>query len=218
MDAKVLQSKLIDYTISRAGFDEFRGYIGLSQLDKCLIEVWNQFYKGYSADNLALLKCYKGYQMEADMIRRLQMVTGDDFIPGASRNISAYDGLLQGHPDGWLNGKPLDIKSVAYDAYLPADVTAVSFKIKMQMQAYLYYAPASVGYLVFESRESGIIRVFEMKAERYYQKIIETKVPELIAAIRERRLPVCGCRRCRPSPCPLPGGEGKTHIPVGKVQ
>lgn len=191
-----IQNALIDYTVKNSCFDAHRNYIGLSQLHRCNREIWNAFFEGSTADLVAKLKCYKGYQMERDLVRRLQCVLEDEVFPGTLQDIIVYDGLVQGHPDFYLNGKPGDVKSVLFDNHVPQHYSKIPARVLRQLQAYMYFLPASLGYVIYESRESGIIRVFSIPVNPYMQQQIREQVGLLVEAVRKRELPYCGCKKC----------------------
>lgn len=194
-DVEILD-RLTAYTVMNSCFDTQRDYLGLSQLHRCNVEIWNAFYEGRDCSVEDKLKCYKGYQMERDLMHRLENCFPGDCEKGASQVIKAHGGLVQGHPDFYLFGKPGDFKSVAYDAHLPKTFRAIPFKVVKQLQAYMLFLPASAGYVIYESRESGVLRVYSVVCDRYLQGRIGEQVVELVNAVSERRLPKCGCRKC----------------------
>lgn len=191
-----IKQALVAHTVAQSGYDTHRDYIGLSQLHKCSVEIWNAYWEGNSANLQQKLLCYKGYQMEHDLCNRLSAIYPEGFEVGAVRTIMAYDGLVQGHPDGYLHGYPLDIKTVDDERFIPTNLRTMPYRVRLQMQAYLFFLPASFGYVVYESRDTGAIEVFTIPVDRYLQLQITEKVVELVNAVKEQRLPDCGCQKC----------------------
>lgn len=192
MKAVEIERLITNHTIAKSNFDESRNYIGMSQLHLCDVEIYKNYFNGYKADISSRLKCYKGYQMEKDLITRLDDCFGDDFKSGKSHEVLANMGMVRGHPDGYLFGKPVDIKTVALDIHVPKDSFSIPFKVRCQMQAYMYFLPASFGYVIYESRESGLIRVFEVIPTNL-QLTFQDRCTRLVAAIVAHERPACSC-------------------------
>jgi hypothetical protein len=168
------------FTIANNNFDTFRNYIPLSQMHLSVDEIITSLQKGYETNILSDLKCYKGYQMEADMKRRIKSIFGErvDF----DFEISAHNGLVKGHPDFNFDRYPADCKSVLMDDWLPKD-NKLPRKVYWQMQGYMLYMNKDKSLVVYESRESGLISDFWIRANANIQKEIKDKVQTLVDTV-----------------------------------
>ena len=186
-----LEKELIDITKKLSGFEKKRNYISLSHISECPRKIINNYKNGYRTNDKMLLKCYKGYQEEKDLKRRIKLLY-PDFIE--TREISVHDGLVKGHTGGELRGILIEIKSIGKDKYLP--VNSISTKNYWQIQAYLYFGKYKKCNGVYESRESGLIKVMEIFPNRYYIDKLNDKVDYLVKCVRYNIIPNCECGCC----------------------
>jgi hypothetical protein len=176
--ATQLERNLIDFTIFNSRFEHMRDYIGLSKIVEPAEELIKLYKTPIPARPEDKVKCYKGYQEELDIVRRLKCIY---FERITQKEISVYDGLVKGHPDCWLDAYPVDVKSFARDEYMPVD--RVNKRIYWQMQAYLLYSNSAKGFYVCESRESGLIKVIGANPNPVIQKMIDEKIQQVIEMI-----------------------------------
>lgn len=184
MEAKTLEFLLKKYTVEKSNFDTHRNYISMSNILSSPEDLVYQYRKGYSADEKALLKCYKGYQMEADLVNRIGAIYGADFFDlPIERHYIEYDaefetedGLFKCHPDLMIDAIPVDCKSILMDEWLPEAYFKVSRKIKYQMQGQLLLSQASKAIIVYESRESGIIKCIDVERDNHIIADIKRKM------------------------------------------
>lgn len=174
MNAQQLEKTLTDYTLTISKFDERRDYISLSNIVKEPEELIYAYKNGYVTDTKGKLKCYKGYQMEEDLKQRIIDVIGSDVKTDVE--FSTPDGLFKCHPDLMIDDYPADCKSVLKDEWLPEDYFKVSRKIKYQMNAQMLLSVRTKSYLIYESRESGLIKVIEVYADEHIQYDIKNKM------------------------------------------
>jgi hypothetical protein len=170
-----IQENLIKYTCDNSNFETKRNYISLSNIYYEVDKLIDQYKNGYTADEKALLKCYKGYQMERDLILRMSKIyegTGR-FVVGYE--INPFNGLIKGHPDFIFDGYPGDCKSVLMDEHLPNQYRLPK-KVYWQIQAYMLYMNKSEGIIIYESRESGIIMECRIKENSFIQTEIKDKI------------------------------------------
>src|SRR5688572_27116849 len=121
-----------------SGFETRRDYISLSHVAQDQEEILKMFLDGFIDTHEIRRRCYKGYQMERDLLARIRAVfefTGGPFAPGGE--IVAFDGLVKGHPDFRFEGNPSDCKSVPLDEHLPEG--KLPRRVYQQMQGYLLY-------------------------------------------------------------------------------
>ncbi len=167
------------FTQVNSHFEHKRNYIPLSQAYKEFAELISDYKKGYEATVEDKLKCYKGYQMEKDIVDRLQKIYFNSIK--TSMEISAFDGKVKGHPDFSLNGNPGDCKSVLKDEWLPND--KLPWRVYCQMQAYMFYSGTQESYVVYESRESGILKSFTVFPDKKLQYDISYKYERVVQQI-----------------------------------
>lgn len=169
-------SRIEHYTAEHSNFDSSRDYISMSHSNLSVDDLVNQYESGFD-DSLAIrLKCYKGYQMQKDLINRITAVFGDDITTDAE--ISAFNGIVRGPPDFMYNhpeyhGIPGDVKSVAMDAWLPQD--KVPYRVFCQMQAYMLYSATAHAMVIYESRETGKLVQYNITQSRKVQTEIDDK-------------------------------------------
>lgn len=164
-------SRIERYTAEHSNFDSSRDYISMSHSNLSVVDLVNQFESGFD-DSLAIrLKCYKGYQMQKDLINRITAVFGDAIVTDAE--ISAFNGVVKGHPDFMYNGIPGDCKSVALDTWLPQG--KLPYRVFCQMQAYMLYSSTTSAVVIYESRETGKLAQFIVAQSRKVQTEIDDK-------------------------------------------
>ncbi|HMT28789.1 MAG TPA: hypothetical protein PKD91_05870 [Bacteroidia bacterium] len=169
-----------EFTASISGFDLHRKYIGLSNIFLDADTLINNYNQGQTADHLSKLKCYKGYQMEKDLVHRIQKVYGNKI---SFKDILAFDNLVQGHPDFWYEEIiPGDCKSVLLDSHLPDD--KLPRKVYWQVQGYMLYGNAQKAIVIYESRESGRIRHRWVNRNEVICREIQTKIETIIRSIQ----------------------------------
>lgn len=169
------------HTAENSHFETCRNYVSLSHCHLPVDEIVNQNKNGF-ADNLRIrLKCYKGYQMENDLVKRLIQIFGNKIRLNAE--IQAFDGLVKGHPDFLFEGYPGDCKSVLMDEWLPDG--RLPRRVYWQMQGYMKYSTAEKALVVYESRETGIPKAFWIYANRAVQTEIDNKLTEAVKRIKE---------------------------------
>lgn len=178
---KEIEQNIIRNTLAQCGFEKHREYISLSSMGMPIDEIWSLYKNGFTADEKSMMKCYKGYQMEDDLVRRVIESNPDiEFETNSSIILDEFDGVkFMGHPDITGDGIPFDCKSVLKDDWLPESWKNVSRKIKFQIQSYMLAMNSERGVLIYESRESGLIRVIEIRKNQEIIDEIKSKIEEL---------------------------------------
>ena len=177
-----ITTALVKHTCENSHFETTRDYISLSKIYSPIDELIADYKQGFTANEQTKLKCYKGYQMEADLMRRLKLIFPNDI--SGEMEISIEGGLIKGHPDFLFNGDPGDCKSVLRDDWLPVNYFKIPHRIMWQIQAYMLYSKSERGYLIFESRESGLIKDFMILPDKGIMNMIEGKVHEIIKILK----------------------------------
>lgn len=175
-----ISSTLEQFTASISKFETKRPYISLSNSIKSEEELLHDYFHGFTAGHEGLLKCYKGYQMEHDLKARIEKCFHGHVGPGGE--ISAFNGLVQGHPDFLFDGYPGDCKSVNLDEHLPVD-GKLPRKVYWQMQGYMLYGKKDKALVIYESRQSGFIRDFWIVRNGPIQIEIDAKMRSVVSQI-----------------------------------
>jgi len=171
--------------MENSNFDTERNYISLSHVGLEEGQLIKMYREGFTDSEIIRLKCYKGYQMEKDLLVRLKQVFGGKITTRFEKDIeiTAFGGIVKGHPDFLMNGFPGDIKSVLMDDWLPLK-SDIPRKVYFQIQGYMLYMEKESGILVYESRESGIITDIEVKRNERVQKVIHEKLENVVRAVK----------------------------------
>jgi len=180
-----ISEQIEKHTADISGFETSRDYISLSHCANDKEEILRLFLEGFNPTHLIRLKCYKGYQMERDLIERVKQVfsfTGGPYSAGGE--IVAFDGLVKGHPDFCFEGHPADCKSVPEDKHLP-DPYKLPRRVYMQMQGYMHYGQHDRALVIYESRESGLINDYWIRANLAVQQEIDEKMKWCVGQIRK---------------------------------
>jgi hypothetical protein len=178
----ILAEQIEKYTAEISGFETKRDYISLSHAVQPKEDLLKMYLDGFIDGHLIRLRCYKGYQMERDLVTRVKHVLGAADHP----EISAHNGIVRGHPDFIIEGCPGDCKSVPMDEHLPTDTFKLPRRVYWQAQAYMWYVSARKALIIYESRESGLIRDFWVQPNSNVQREIYEKYLWCVRQIKER--------------------------------
>jgi len=183
MNAEQIAKSLEAYTARYSRYELIRDYISLSNCALSVDELIDQYRVGFADGITIRLRCYKGYQMEDDLRGRL-IKTHPEFI-SAGGEISAFDGIVKGHPDFRFDRRPGDCKSVLMDSWIPEN-GKLPRKVYWQMQGYMLYGYFDESLVVYESRESGRIKAFAVRANPKIQEEIDKKLRQVVAEIERK--------------------------------
>lgn len=170
---------LENYTCNISHFETSRDYISISHCGLSVDEIVEQHLKGFTDTPDIRLRCYKGYQMEADLKARIKGAFPQSYADGIEA--VAFDGQVKGHPDFMFDGFPADCKSVALDEHLPQG--RVPRKVYWQMQGYMLYLNLPKSLVIYESRHTGKLLDFWINSNLKIQEEIHDKFTEVIRVI-----------------------------------
>jgi len=170
---------ITEYTLKHSNFETRRNYISLSNCYLSVDEIVSQYRNGFTDTLKGQLKCYKGYQMEHDLVKRIIAIYGDRIK--TKSEISGFEGLVKGHPDFTFDDYPADCKSVLMDKWLPDG--RFPRKVYWQMQGYMKYSRQNKALVVYESRETGILKASWVFANIEIQNTINQKLIDVIKLI-----------------------------------
>lgn len=168
-----IAQELEQFTASISNFDTERDYISMSHAGLDLPDLIKTIDNGFEDSISIRLMCYKGYQMEKDLLARISKKFPHNVI--TTVEYEAYDGLVKGHPDFLFNGYPGDCKTVPLEEYLPENERRLSRKIFYQMQAYMLYGKKDKALVVMEARDTGKLRDYWLVANRSVMDIIDNR-------------------------------------------
>lgn len=171
---------LENYTCGISHFETSRDYISISHCALSIEEIVRQQRSGFDDTPGIRLRCYKGYQMEADLKQRIMFAFPAEYSQGGE--VSAFDGRVKGHPDFRFNGFPGDCKSVPLDEHLPQG--RVPRKVFYQMQGYMLYLDKNRALVIYESRETGKLIDFWLVAVPSVQEEIHTKFQMVLRELK----------------------------------
>ena len=180
--------KLEEFTAANSNFETSRDYVSISHASDSVEQMIQTYYAGFEDSLDIRLRCYKGYQIERDLVSRIKKVFTNRITTGIE--ISEFGGLMKGHPDFLFDDMPADIKSVPNDEHLPFHTPdrKIPRRAFWQMQGYLFYMKKERGVLVYEVRDTGRIRDFIVKAVPSIGLEIDQKFKTVIAEINKRQL------------------------------
>lgn len=170
-----ISQRIEHYTAKISNFETERNYISLSHVAHDEGEIIRMYKAGFEDTLQIRLRCYKGYQMEKDLVRRIMVC-----FP---LQASAHDEIrekwgqiwIKGHPDFMFNGYPADCKSVPLDEHFP-DPKKLPRKVYWQMQAYMLFTKKDKALVIYESRETGSIRHYWIRANASIQRQVYSKL------------------------------------------
>jgi hypothetical protein len=173
------------FTASISNFDTERDYISMSHASLDLPEIIKTIDSGFE-DSLSIrLRCYKGYQMEQDLLRRISKKFPHHVI--TTVEYEAYGGIVKGHPDFLFDGYPGDCKTVPLEEYLPENERRLSRKIYYQMQAYMLYGKKDKALVVMEARDTGKLRDYWLTSNQHVMGNIDDKYRQAVDYWKSRK-------------------------------
>lgn len=183
-----ISKRIAQYTGMISNFQPTRNYISMSHAIEDPQTLINQYFNGFPDTLDIRLKCYKGYQWERDLMKRLNESCGEVvWHPEEDFEVVAFDGLVKGHVEALFDSYPCDGKTVPLDEHLPENVGRISRRIRFQMNAYMKYMGKDKGLLVYESRETGHLRDFWIFADTTIQSQIDSKFSTVVGEIKKRK-------------------------------
>ncbi len=187
-----LQMALINWTVANSGYENQRAYIGLSGIADCPQVIYDHFMHGNKPNGInGHLLTRISYELEADLIRRLTALN----LYKPAKEISLYDGLVRGHPDGIIDGDLLEIKTVAEEDHFPRE-GKLPRRVYWQVQAYLHFSKLRHAQIIYLARANGALKVIPIHYNPSLALDIVNKIDMLVEAVRSYKRPDCVCGRC----------------------
>jgi len=173
--AENITKDIEDYTAENSNYETSRNYISLSHCSLSVEEIVNQYRNGFKDSLEIRLRCYKGYQMEFDLVMRLSKIYPGKIKTGTE--ITGFGGIVKGHPDFMFEGCPGDCKSVLMNDWIPQN-GKLPRKVYWQMQGYMKYSETNKSLVIYESREGGRIKAFWVYPNQRIQEEINLKLSQ----------------------------------------
>lgn len=183
-----ISKQLEAFTAANSSYELSRDYVSISHCGDSVEKQIETYFAGF-IDSLEIrLRCYKGYQIEKDLVGRIKKVFTNRITTGFE--ISEFDGLVKGHPDFCFDDLPGDCKSVPNDEHLPfaKEGKQIPRKVFWQMQGYLYYMKKPKGLLIYEVRDTGRIQDYWVYANPTIGETIHSNNKAIVAEIQKRQL------------------------------
>lgn len=171
-----ITEKLEAYTAAHSNFDTSRDYISMSHASSTVEEMINTYKNGFEDSLKIRLRCYKGYQMEKDLVDRIVRTFPAQVT--LHQELTAFGGIVKGHPDFNFDLYPGDVKAVPLEEHLPG--YKLPRRVYSQVQAYMLYGKQSKALVVYEARDSGKLQHYWIEANPKFQKEIDDKFRTVI--------------------------------------
>lgn len=171
-----ITKKLEAYTAANSNFETSRNYISMSHASSTVEEIINSWKNGFEDSLQIRLRCYKGYQMEKDLVGRIFNTFPNEVEKHPE--LTAFNGIVKGHPDFAFMKYPSDVKAVPLEEHLPG--FKLPRRVYAQMQAYMFYGNKSKALVIYEARDSGKIQHYWIDANNKIQQEIDQKFRTVI--------------------------------------
>ena len=203
MSSNTLLSSLVNWSVEHSGHDSHRSYLGLSGIADCPLEIYDRYMHGVQPNGVTgHLLTRLSYELEGALIQRLTVMQLYQPAP----EISLFNGLVRGHPDGFVGPDLLEIKTLAKEEHIPTD-NRVPRRIYWQVQAYLHYTEREQAQVLYLARYTGALAVIPVYYNPRVAGEIVAKLEYLVDCVKALQRPACTCGRCEPVPGPIKEGS-----------
>jgi hypothetical protein len=136
------------------------------------------------------LRTRLSFELEEALIQRFRQMG----IYSEREEINLYNGLVQGHTDGRIGDRILEIKTVAVEDHFPQG--RLPAKVYWQAQAYLRFLNRHEALVIYLSRANGSLAGYPVRRNENTGTMITEKLERLVAAVQNHKRPECTCGRC----------------------
>jgi hypothetical protein len=186
-----LQRQLVNYIVEHSGYEPHRRYIGLSGIGDCEQVIYDRYIHGTPATISERMKTAISYDLERVLIEKL----GKLHIYQPGEEITLYNGLVQGHTDGWIKDDLLEIKTIEKEEWFPQNL--VPFRVFCQVQAYLHFLEGvKFAQVLYLARDTGAVQIKGIRRHLQTGEDIGWKLKRLVEAVKFMQRPECTCGRC----------------------
>jgi hypothetical protein len=175
--ASDIKEGLIFETVQQTRFSKRVGELHMSQLWKPVKQIIDEVINGMTIEKENFGRLYWGNLGERGMTERLESVCkGLGYKIETKKKLEAFEGMLTGEADAVINEKILiEMKTVPTDDAIEKVKQKSPYKVKAQLQAYMFYGKYERGIVIYESRATGQIYVAEMDADPNMQHELHNK-------------------------------------------
>jgi hypothetical protein len=194
MSQNTLLSSLVNWSVEHSGYDPHRSYLGLSSIADCPVEIYDRYMHGGKPNGVTgHLLTRLSYELEGVLIQRLSAMQLYQPAP----EIAVFNGLVRGHPDGFIGPDLLEIKTLAHEEHIPTD-GRVPRRIYWQVQAYLHYTNRMKAQVLYLARANGALEIIPVSYNQHIAAEIIAKLETLVDCVQALQRPACTCGRCEP--------------------
>lgn len=195
MPTNTVLSSIVNWSVDHSGHEDHRSYIGLSGIADCPLEIYERYMHGVRPNGVSgHLLTRLSYELEGILIQRLKEMKMYQPAP----EISLYNGLVRGHPDGFIGPDLLEIKTLAHEEHIPTD-KRVPRRIYWQVQAYLHFTNRKQAQVLYLARSNGALAIIPVYYNQSIAEDILAKLEYLVDCVRALERPACTCGRCEPA-------------------
>lgn len=196
-----LEQSIDRYIRENSKLDLKRPYVGLSNIGKCELYIYNTFMQGTQMTEDSYRSSYRGYLLEADM-RAMLLDLGflkEGKPPEITVPVHLTSGVeVKGHLDDVAyNGAGVELKSCSREKF---DKLQSEQRIFLswfsQAQAYMKYGGYNYFYFVIRCTETTRHYVHTVIPLMNVQLGIERKIKIVCQAIASHQKPECKCGHC----------------------
>jgi len=191
---KVALRKAIENSVRE--FSERRDYLGMSQISRCPLALYNDMVKGGVSNRVGRLMCHEGYLHERDVLERM-IAAQFNVVDRGKELVAGFDGRVRGHIDGACEGNLLEVKSLSIARFDLVLMHGAFFEHMDQCQMYMRYGGYSRALIIYKCRESGELFVYSLNRSEERGERLEQKAKDVLAAVDCRFPPRCECGKCK---------------------
>lgn len=192
-----LEEKIFAQLRQKSGLVLDRKYLGMSQIGRCPVVIYRNWFTGVDGSNFFHRMAYTGYMHELDVLTRLREI-------GVARldrreMVADFDDRFRGHIDGVTEwGDLLEIKSVSAHKYeMVCYHNRALHEHNDQVQMYMLYGGFRYAWFIYVNRESFEHKVIRVPFFRDVAAKLVEKAKRVLAAIDSGVEPECECGRCQ---------------------
>jgi hypothetical protein len=196
MTPKDVRTTIEKWTCEHAGM-EARGYLGMSQVGLCTVQMYRNVLDGPDQAKGSLIRSYEGEMHVDEMLARMILM---GLAWPVEEELSALDGRLRGHPKAELvnSGTPtlVMVKSVnRFNFEGVLDSNRAMQKHYEAAQCYMLHGGWSKAVVIYKCRDDGDVWVIEVLPHERAQRRVMDKVQAVLEALDVGEEPICTCGR-----------------------
>ena len=172
-----------------SGHEARRQYIGLSNISECQAVLYQRYMGTSEVLPPPVSHTMAQYSVELEHILATRLQRCGVYQPGTT--ITLYEGLVQGHTDGWVEKSLLEIATVQLPDHFP--IERIPRRKYQQIQAYLHYTGSVNAIALYFARRDGTWRAYDVPYNLKVAQQLAAKVERLVACIKTDTPAPCTC-------------------------